>query len=299
MERTNPVKMLIGSDWWTDCDDAVAMRVAAWAHKQKQIEILGIGINACMEYSLVSFDAFMRSEGLPDIKFGIDLEATDFGRNPPYQERLSKLPSKYKSNMDCLDAVAFYREVLNSTLEKIDIIEIGYPQVLANLLASSPDIISDLSGLELVKQKVNKLWMMAGKWDEAKGKENNFARNPRSRKAANYLCCYWPGPITFLGWEISHDILTGSKLKKDDVLFNVLCDHGSESGRSSWDPMLVLMACINDEKNAGYSIIRGTAKVDPETGENNFTLNNAGLHGYVTKNFDNDFYRQAIDSILG
>jgi len=298
MEKKRPVKMLIGTDWWTDCDDAVAMRVAAWAHKRKLIEILGIGINACMEYSLVSLDAFMRNEGLPDIAFGIDREATDFGKDPPYQKRLSALPSKYRTNMDCVDALTLYREILSSASEKIDIIEIGYPQVLAGLLESSPDRISGLTGLELVKQKVNKLWMMAGKWDEANGKENNFARNLRSRKAADHLCRNWPVPITFLGWEVSFDIITGGNLRKDDVLYQVLCDHGSPSGRSSWDPMLVYMACVNDEKEAGYSVVRGTATVNPETGENNFAVNENGLHRYVTKNCENDYYRQDIDTIL-
>ena len=291
--------MIIGTDWWTDCDDAVAMRILTKAHKHGCIEILGVGISACMEHSVTSLDAFFCANGLGDIVLGIDREATDFGGVPGYQERLSKLPSKYKNNSECEDVVRLYRRLLAVSDDKIDIVEIGYPQVLANLLKSEEDDISKYSGTELVKQKVNKLWMMAGKWDDLQnGKENNFARNERSRTAANYLCKHWPVPITFLGWEVSFNILTGDKLKTDDVLYRVMCDYNARDGRHSWDPMLVLMACINDEQKAGYKTMHGTASVDAATGVNNFCFDENGRHKFVVKIYEDDFYKNAVNNLL-
>ena len=58
---------ILGTDWWTDCDDAVAIRILARAHKNGDICLKGVGINACMEYSVKSLDAFLRSEGIEDI----------------------------------------------------------------------------------------------------------------------------------------------------------------------------------------------------------------------------------------
>jgi hypothetical protein len=299
MTTKKPVKMLVGTDWWTDCDDAVAMRILAWAHKKKRIEILGIGLNACMPYSLASIDAFMQSEGLPGICFGIDRAADDFGGDPPYQKRLAGLPGRIKSNADGEDAVAMYRRLLSEIDGKTDMIEIGYPNVLAGLLASKPDRFSPLDGAALVKSKVDKLWMMAGKWDDPiAGRENNFARNPRARAAAAYVCANWPVPITFLGWEVAYNILTGGGLCPGDVLYDVLRDHGSLGGRSSWDPMLVLMACIHDEKAAGYSTVRGVASVDAHTGINHFTPDKTGSHRYVIKNFADAYYQKAIHEII-
>ena len=52
-------KFILGTDWWTDCDDAVAMRLIARAVKAKEIQVLGIGINACMEHSVASLKAFL------------------------------------------------------------------------------------------------------------------------------------------------------------------------------------------------------------------------------------------------
>ena len=83
-------RFLVGTDWWTDCDDAVAMRILARAVKAGEIELAGIGINACMEYSAASLTGFLKSEGLTDIPMGIDRDATDFGGNPPYQKRLAE-----------------------------------------------------------------------------------------------------------------------------------------------------------------------------------------------------------------
>ena len=41
--------MILGTDWWTDCDDAVAVRLVCRAVKEQKIRLLGVGINACME----------------------------------------------------------------------------------------------------------------------------------------------------------------------------------------------------------------------------------------------------------
>lgn len=289
---------ILGTDWWTDCDDAVALRMLFKAHNENKIKLLGIGINACMEYSVTSMEGFMNLEGICDIPLSIDINATDFGGRPPYQERLSKYAEKYTSNSDVEDAVEMYRRILSEIEGKTEIIEIGYPQVLANLLESKPDDISDKLGYELVKEKVSKIWMMAGKWDEDKGLENNFRRNPRSRKASHRFLKACPVPITFLGWEVGYDVITGGKLSKDDHLYQVLSDHKSYEGRMSWDPMLMLLALIGDEEKAGYATVTGTAYVDIDTGANSFRVDPSGLHKYVIKKRENDYYKTEIDSLL-
>ncbi len=292
--------VLVGTDWWTDCDDVVAMRVLVWAEREKMVDIVAIGINACMAYSVSSLDAFLTAEGRPNVVIGIDHQATDFGGNPPYQERMIAKPHLRMCNNDCEDAVRVYRRSLAHTIGKLDIIEIGYPQVLANLLQSPSDDVSSMTGLELITSKVNKLWMMAGNWrDQGSGLENNFARNECSRLAGSYVCEHWPTPITFLGWEVSNDILTGSTITSaTDMVAQALCDHGSLHGRSSWDPMLVLLACIGDEEAAGYDAVIGTARVDAQTGRNSFRVNPQGNHSYVIKLKPDTFYKHAIDTIL-
>lgn len=287
---------ILGTDWWTDCDDAVAIRLLARAHNAGEILVKGIGINACMDCSVASLDGFLRSEGVSDIPLGIDLDAVDFGGMPPYQKRLAAL-SKL-TNADAEDAVKLYRRILAESHEKIEIIEIGYLQVISGVLESAPDDISPLTGLELVREKVEKIWVMAGKWDENPGKENNFARNERAARAASIFCEKCPVPVTFLGWEVGNSVITGDNLQEGDILRMVLRDHGSENGRMSWDPMLVLLTLIGDETRAGYDTVSGKASVDEKSGENSFRPSPNGMHKYVVAKMPDEYYKKQINDLI-
>jgi hypothetical protein len=290
-------KFILGTDWWTDCDDAVALRLIAGAIKAKKIQVLGVGINACMENSVASLKAFLLAEGIDGIPVGIDQDATDFGGNPPYQKRLAELMPNV-TNADAEDAVRLYRRILAETNEPIEIIEIGYLQVISSVLQSKADDISEKSGLELFREKVSRVWVMAGKWDAQGEKENNFCRNMRSRIAGREFCELCPVPVTFLGWEIGYGVITGNDLDHNDHLYMVLSDHRSENGRHSWDPMLVLMALIGDEEKAGYKTAVGTASVDAESGKNYFIRSDAGTHKFVIKKREDHFYEEQINRLL-
>jgi len=73
-----------------------------------------------------------------------------------------------------MDSVRLYRQILAQSETPIEIIEIGYLQVVAAVLNSKPDDISEKTGMELFQEKVSKVWVMAGKWDRDGEKENNF-----------------------------------------------------------------------------------------------------------------------------
>ena len=292
-------KLILGTDWWTDCDDAVALRLLSNADKKGEIKLIGIGINATMEYSVSSLKGFLRAEGLGNIPVGIDLEATDYGGNPKYQKRLAETLGEGLTNADAEDAVRLYRRLLSNTEGKVEILEIGFLQVVSALLLSTGDDISEKSGLELVREKVAKFWVMAGKWDGDGEKENNFCRNERSRGAAKIFCELCPVPVTFLGWEIGYGVITGGSLPETDHLKVALNDHGSNNGRHSWDPMTALMAIIGDEKKAGYGTTRGYATVDEADGANHFKVDDRGNHDYVTMRLPKEYYANEINSLIG
>lgn len=291
--------ILLGTDWWTDCDDAVAIRLLTRHIKAGKVKLLGIGINACMPDSVASLRGFLEADGIKDIPLGIDVEANDFGGKLTYQARLARDLCPEGSNADASDAVRLYRKLLSEAEEPVEIVEIGFLQVFANLLKTEADDLSPLNGKDLVKAKVRKVWVMAGKWDEDGGRENNFCRNERSCVAGAYFCGHCPVPVTFLGFEIGLGVRTGSKLDQGDHLYRVLLDHGSaEHGRHSWDPMTMLMALIGDEKEAGYETVRGYASVDADTGANHFRRDPNGPHRYVVKAKADEFYVRAIDEII-
>lgn len=284
-------RFILDTDWWTDCDDAVAIRLLCNAHLDKEVEVLGININACMPFSIPSLDVFTRDCGV-DVPLAVAHKATDFAGNPPYQEHLAKCRTPRRNNEDVPESIDFYRQLLaGAEDDSVEILSIGFTQVLAALLHTPEDAA-------LVERKVKHLWIMAGKWDEDGGKEYNFYKNELTRRSGAELCRSWHSPITFLGWEVGSSVLTGGNLPDGDLLKQVMIDHHSEKGRSSWDPMLVLLAVLGDPEKAGYRCVYGKAQVDEADGSNHFTESADGLHRYVVKVHDDSFYAEAVNSRL-
>ena len=118
-------RFIVGTDWWSDCDDAVAMRLLLSAHKRGEIEVAGIAIDACMKYSVASLDGFLCKEGVRDIPVGLDLEADDFGSLETYRARYQPTLAEYaenlKKNEDVGDALKLYRKILAESDGKVEI----------------------------------------------------------------------------------------------------------------------------------------------------------------------------------
>ena len=296
-QRPEPVSIIHGTDWWTDCDDIAALRLLLRAHKAGIIKLLGIGINSVMAYSAPSVSAFCEYDGL-QIPVGVDKSAVRDGENCRYQKLLAEYPHTITSNDECPDAWRLYRRLLAELDGKADITDVGFPQIIMQLLQSGPDEYSPLSGMEQVKEKVDRVWLMAGRWDQPGGKEYNLSAYPVCSEAGDYLCRNCPVPITFVGFEVGLDVITGGCAPEDDPLHRAFIAHGSGDGRCSWDPLTVLTAILQDEEKAGYGVVTGYARVDPVTGENNFTPDENGPHRYVTQRYPGQWYADRINALL-
>ena len=298
-------KILLGTDWWTDCDDCVALRVLTRFIKKGEIELVGVGINACMEKSVASVDGFLHYDGISGVPIGIDMSATDETiTRLTYQYRMSEKAVDYKKNEDAEDGVRLYRRLLSEADEKITVVEIGFHNIIGAVLESGSDDISDKTGLELFEEKVDKVYVMGGAYDKNPGHEYNFHYYERTRKGAHILCEKCPAPIVFLGFEVGEPVKTGGEILSDgDILKNAMSDFWTHhkrdlQGRSSWDPMTVLLAIIGDAEKAGYDLIYGKNYVDPKTGENTFTRDVNGNHSYVVKKYRDTYYENMINDII-
>ena len=295
--RPAPVAIIHGTDWWTDCDDIAALRILLRAHKAGVIRLLGIGLNSVMDDSAPSVSAFCNAEGL-DIPVGVDTSAVRDGKNCRYQALLASYPHTVRANADCPEARRLYRRLLAEAETPVEITDVGFPQIIMEVLESGPDDLSPLSGMELVKEKVRHVWLMAGRWDQPRGKEYNLCAYPVCSVAGDYLCRRCPAPITFLGYEAGMDVICGDKLDHADILYKAFEAHGSAKGRSSWDPLTVLLAIAGDPAAAGYDTVRGFARVDPITGENDFTPDENGPHRYVVMRHLPAWYAERLNGLL-
>lgn len=286
---------ILGTDWGEDCDDAVCVRVLARSHKAGKINFIGAGINTYTEYAAPSLYKFLEMENCI-IPIGVDKNCSKTDWQNRYQPRLAGMTDKRDSDFE--DAVRVYRRLIAEAEGKVEIVEVGFLQVLADTLLSQGDDISPLTGMELFEKKVDKVWIMGGKWCEQGGKEFNFSYTPFACRASATVLEKCPCEITLLGWEVGAGVITGNTLSKDDYLYRVLADHGCPDGRESWDPMTAILAVIGDEEKAGYDAIPISARIDPNTGANYFAPDNQSKIKYVVKREPDSFYTEMINKII-
>ena len=296
-KREKPIRLIFGTDWWTDCDDVLALEILLRAHRRGLISLEAIGVNSVMPYSAPSVRAVCEQHGLGSIPVGLDAGAVRKGVFCMYQKKLASFCASGATNADCPDAYKLYRKTLAAAEEKTVIVDVGFPQLLMEVLGSSPDEYSPLDGTALIKSKASEIILMGGRWDKKRGLEYNFCAHRINRAAANYVCRQSPVPLTFLGYEVGKDVLTGGK-HAPGLTGIAYARHGSGRGRPSWDPMTAVYAVTGDAGAAGYDKIYGTAEVDPKTGKNSFTANAFGTHAYLVKTRDDSFYRNQINEIL-
>ncbi|GAB2606698.1 nucleoside hydrolase [Spirosoma areae] len=158
----------------------------------------------------------------------------------------ARYPHRIRSNNDVPDAVALYRQILAKQPDhSVTIITVGFLTNLANLLNSTPDQYSKLSGKALVTQKVKNLVSMAGKFPG--GREYNVHRDT---PASTLVFAGWPTPILMSGFEIGEKIHSGLPLTQNKAIrnspvkdvFAISIPKAKEDakGRMSWDQTAVL-----------------------------------------------------------
>lgn len=289
-------KLILDTDWFTDCDDAGALKLLLEERKAGKIDLLGININVYSPYSVRSVDAVLRANGVTEMPIGIDTGATEYPGEMKYQE----LTARHSDRTEYEEAVRLYRRLLAASAEQVEIISIGFLNNLEKLLKSGADEFSPLDGKTLVREKVKKIWIMGGIWNRDGGQEYNFGAyvGPMATHASAYVCREMPVPMIFSGSENGVDTISGKHLPKDGIIYEIYNAWGVPEGRSSWDPMVALMAVTDDLAAAGYTPVYGIPSVEPENGKNHFTPDPDAMHCYVTKNYPPEYYGELIDGII-
>lgn len=293
-------KFILDTDWFTDCDDCVALRFLIRSLDEKH-RLLGVNINATTEYSYASMKAFMENEGKA---YPIALDEPYYVSSDLfYQETMAK-DSLY-TNEDGEKTLDFYKRILENN-DSVEILSIGFLSSIAKVFQSYPHLL----------KKVKRLWIMGGKWDEQGGKEYNFNADGVESviQATRFVVNELDVEKVFLGFEMGYDVFTGSKLTENDMLGKAVKEFLCKSlnkekelgltapkdytkrGRESWDPMLIL-AAFYDKYEGAYAYEKGKAFVG-ESGENYFEKDKNGIDRYALKTHSSAYYEQIIDEII-
>ena len=261
------VRLIFDTDFGPDYDDVGALALIHALADSGETEILATISSNKNELVAPCLEVFNRYFNRPDIPIGAvkGENAADFTtwHNIKWTE---EIPKRYEHTIektsDVSDAVKVYRKVLSEQPDKsVVICTVGFLTNMKNLLCSTPDEYSDLSGKELVEKKVKHLVSMAGSFPE--GREYNvFCDLPASIAVATQ----WPTDIYFSGYEIGCKILTGKRLVNMEaegnpvkLVYELCLAEGDFDGRMSWDQTAALVAIKGYEPY--YSIERGMVEV--------------------------------------
>lgn len=293
--------VVIDTDYWTDPGDPLAFRVALAFERAGVIDIQAVVQNVTQSIGPGAIDAQLTDEGRPGVPIGKPLTTHTVSGSPTFQEALFNENPHTEGFLSTVeDAVTVYRRTLAAADDgSVEVISIGFLNNLHDLLLSAADDESNLTGLELVTQKVKHLWVMGGEWPTGTA-EYNFRFTTQAKEAANYVVGNWPSPITFLGYTVSDHLKHGGSLRfryPTDLLTELMVDSATQYGRLAWDGLLVWMACIEDLDVAGFTATQGTGSVNASTGVCSWTDGANGPHRYVTKVNRNYWYETRLEDV--
>ncbi|GAB3029894.1 nucleoside hydrolase [Spirosoma pulveris] len=247
--KSQPVSVIFDTDMGPDYDDVGAITMLHAYADAGQARILATIASTNYPNVTPVLSVLNTYFNRPYIPIGVPKgEAVGDKDTQHWSDTLvARYPHKVKSNSEVPDAVALYRQLLAKQPDQsVTIITVGFLTNLANLLNSSPDQYSSLSGKELVTKKVKKLVSMAGKFPS--GREYNVHRDVASSKT---VFANWPTPILMSGFEIGEKIHSGlpltqnARIRNSPVkdVFRISLPKAAEdkNGRMSWDQTAVLV----------------------------------------------------------
>lgn len=309
-EEALPKNVIFDTDWLDDVDDVVAIRILSWGVKTKKINLIGVVLDAVRQNtpndSVASLSCVLNYEGLGDTQIGADKSNALSNNLPNWYKAITDNwgHKKYADIASVMDSTAFYRKILSETDGKTDIVCVGFLNSIDKLLSSTSDSYSPLNGVQLVNNKVNKIWCMGGRYPVCETAEWNFARNDATfaKTASHNVCANCPVPIIFVGAEVGGTVISGNTIAEtlgtDDLIYIAMEAYGASEGRASHDPLTALLAIRNNADKAGYDLTYGTNSVNASTGINTFTASETGKHAYVTKRHSDSDYAYELNQIL-
>ena len=316
-DSLNPTPIIFDTDFGGDSDDAIAVRMLSYYESIGAIRIVMASLNHNDLTALKGMNALFEYDGTNDVCISTKTNDTtewDAG----YAATLASYPHTLNYPYREYGYKAL-RKALSEATRKVVIVAVGTYGNISDLLNSSADEYSELNGISLVSQTVEKLVLMGGAFPnsvtamdgqgaivdgvQVPGAEWNFAGD---RTATQNVLTNCPVPIILCGWEIGHAIKCGGginhKLPASDALVAAMRTHGGdeevELGREGFDPIAVAAACVGDVRKIGYELIRGTVNYNAINSTNTFTESPNGNHYYMKAKYDINYYQFYMNQAL-
>jgi len=288
-------KIILDTDIGGDCDDVGALALLNVFCRRGLAKLLAVTVDTYLQTAPAAAAAINAYYGNNDVPVGIIKEGGNLIHDDIYATELSKrFPTRY-SDAPAPDGVKLIREILSKNKVKdIKIVGIGKQCLLARLLSSGPDEISEKTGMELLEENVSETVLMGGNF-EISEPESNIASDISSAVA---IAQNWPMPVTYAPYELGIKIKTGKKLmlKNPKHPMSIAYKIHSNGDRYSWDPVAVLYAVAGAGKL--YKLTPFGEVVFSETGVSSFLTEGEKKHRYLTNAAPFKEIEEVIDDML-
>ena len=298
-QEKTPVPIIFDTDIGNDVDDVLALGMIHALQSRGECNLLAVTITKDHEHAAAFTDAVNTFYGRGEIpigvcRSGVTPEAGRFNGLSKQKDGASlRYPHDLGSGEKAPDAVSVLRRALATAEDhSVVIAQVGFSTNLANLLQSKGDENSPKSGVDLVREKVRLLSIMAGafkKIPDSRGgwvdhKEYNVVKDLES---STRLAKEWPTPIVWSGFEIGIAVPYPHQSIEND--FDYVDHHPLEEAyrlynppphdRPTWDLTSVLHGV---RPEGGYFKLSepGHVTVGPE-GLTQFEPKAEGLHRYL------------------
>ncbi len=271
--------VLLDTDIGVDCDDAVALALLLKLEREGKCRILGVTVSTTREGASASVEAICRHYGTEKPIGVMRPPALTCDRINAYSLAVKQ---KYHTDDVDRDAVDLMREKLAAADGPVTLIAIGPQTNVCRLLKSGADGWSELDGKELVRRKVDCLWVMGGSFKENYGAVGLNPSRPicewnivQDVASAQYVAENFPCETVFSPHEAGSRIFTVMRDEDSPVWYSMLkfAEYNAfpvkpDFLRESWDPVTCLAAL---EDCSDYFDISGYGSVSvAASGETSF-----------------------------
>ncbi len=302
-------KIIFDTDIGGDADDLGALAMLHHFIDNNECELAAIMCWSTDQYAVSAIDAVNRFYLHPDIPIGARKDSVHFIKSNYNKVIADNFPHKLNHQL-VPDAVTLYRKILaENTDESLVIVTVGPLKNIENLLNSTGDSISPLSGEELVKQKVKEFVIMGGRFPEGKW-EWNFAGGMTG--VTRNVLAKLDVLITFSGFELGVAIKSGETFNRMDpntplyVGFMYFSEYapwmkmnfkGAIQDNSTFDQTAVLYAVRNGVGSYWDRVSDGVCVAD-EKGGNSWEQSVGSKHSYLKLTMDQDEIATIIEKIM-
>lgn len=250
------VRIILDADFGSSTDDLFVLQMMYKYADQGKCEILGVMVDREGEDNAAVVDVMNNYFGYPDVPIGLVRNGID---NPMVwidyadmvyltnEDGTPMFKRTYSDYSSLPDGWQLYRKILSEQPDKsVEICSIGFLTCLSQLLESEPDEYSSLNGVDLVKAKVKRIYLMGGVFGTAIEPDYNFAQGiDFSLKFFKK----WPHEVDmyFSPGEVGDIVEYPAEMVINDIdwtdihpIKQVYMNYNCNTGQKMWDPMALI-----------------------------------------------------------